>query len=324
MYVLELAGQDDAFAAAEAANAATEIEVIASGVATAGTLDLDRARGLAFTRRVSMYLGKTTASIEHARALLETTPTDRSGTFAVRARDVRGTSGVSTQRAERELGTVLTARGLPVDLESPDHELRVLFSNTTCVLGWLVTETTRSYRDRDPTKKPFFHPGSMEPLEARAVANLAGAGPGTMIADPMCGTGGILVEAGLLGATVLGIDAQRQMVEGTRENLTHYIRNPGAVIQGDAAHLPVCRDLDAVVADAPYGRQSKIAGYPRDELVLQMLRDIHALTPRAVVVCDKSLTELVTATPWTVEDQFKRPVHRSLTRWIHVLTPRAR
>ncbi|MXR22225.1 TIGR01177 family methyltransferase, partial [Halobacterium sp. PCN9] len=42
MYVLELGGADDAFAAAEARAAASDVEVVAPGVATAADVDSER------------------------------------------------------------------------------------------------------------------------------------------------------------------------------------------------------------------------------------------------------------------------------------------
>lgn len=324
MYVLELAGQDDQFAAAEAGNAATGITVIASGVALAKDIDQRRATGLAFTHRVDTFIGKTTANIDRAIELLESIDIDLTGSAAVRARDVRGTTGLSTQRAERELGNILAARGFDIDLETPDHELRILFAGDTCVIGWLLAETIREYGDRAPTDKPFFQPGSMDPLEARAVANLAGAGPGLTVADPMCGTGGILVEAGLLGAHPIGIDVQLKMVTGARENLTHYLSERGDVIHGDATRLPLCGGVDSVIFDTPYGRQSKIAGHDQRTLLLEVLTEIRSITHTAVVVSDHRVTDAIDATNWVIDEVFERPVHRSLTRFVHVLTTTAR
>ncbi|MFB6352962.1 MAG: methyltransferase domain-containing protein [Halobacteriales archaeon] len=319
MYVLELAGEDDAFAAAEAENAAEGVEPLAPGLALARTVDASRLVGLAYTRASSELVGRSDASVSAARALLEASALDRSGTVAVRARDVRGTAGIDTQAAERALGDVLTAEGLAVDLEAPEHELRALFAGETCVLGWLVAESRRDFGDRAPTDKPFFQPGSMEPLEARAVCNLARAGPASTVLDPLCGTGGLLVEAGLLGARVVGLDAQARMVQGARENLRHYLDGGWAVIQGDATRLPVGGPVEAVVADVPYGRQSAIAGRDADAVVAGVLAEARRVADRAVVVADRDRSADARAAGWTVAAVYERPVHRSLTRFVHVL-----
>ena len=211
-----------------------------------------------------------------------------------------------------------------------------------CALGWLTAESVRDFGERQPTDKPFFQPGSMDPLLARALANIAGARPGRTLLDPMCGTGGLLAEAGLVGADVVGIDAQWKMVRGARRNLGHYLGGGGgasggpggpeaveppggfATCRGDARRLPVAGGpdgdgpVDAVVFDAPYGRQS----WASDELsavVGDALAEARRVARRAVVVGDRAWTGAAEAAGWTVVDRFDRRVHRSLTRYILVL-----
>ncbi len=320
MYVLELAGQDDRFAAAEAANAVTEPSVIAPGLAETTSIDPDRVRRLAYTHRAVRVIGRTDASVEGARTLLAAAPIDRSGTAAVRTRNVRSTVDIDTQAVERELGDILVDRGFGIDLEAPDHQLRALFADGTAVLGWLVVASERDYADRAPTDKPFFQPGAMKPMDARAIANLAGAAPGRTVLDPMCGTGGILVEAGLLGASLIGADVQRRMVIGTGANLARYVDAAADLFVTDVARLPLRdRSVDAVVFDTPYGRQSKIAGRSRDAIVSAAMSEANRVAPRGVVVGDRDWRTVASEAGWTVEAVFERPVHRSLTRFVHVL-----
>jgi tRNA (guanine10-N2)-dimethyltransferase len=328
VFVLELGGEEDAFAAVEAATAASDVERIAPGLATARGVT-DRVRALAYTHRASELLGTCDPAVDDAVALLEAASVDRGGSVRVRAVDVRGESGVDTQGAERALGRVLVDRGFTVDLEAPDHELRALFSAGTCALGWLAVESVRDFGDRQPTERPFVQPGSMDPLLARALANVAGARPGATVLDPMCGTGGILVEAGLVGARALGLDVQEKMVTGSRTNLGHFLAGDGtpglpdpgswAVARGDARDLPLRDDaVDGVVFDAPYGRQSKITG-DLDALVEGALREAARVAPRCVVVGDRPWARVASATGWTTEAAFHRRVHRSLTRHVVVL-----
>lgn len=321
VYVLELAGQDDEFAAYEAEHAASDVSRLAPGLATARGLS-DRFERLAYTHRASELIGEAYPTVADACTLLEAAAIDREGTVAVRAVDVRSTTGIDTQKAERQLGTVLVERGFDVDLDDPDHELRALFSgeeNGTCALGWLTAEAVRDFSQRKPADRPFFQPGSMDPVLARALVNIAGARPGTKILDPMCGTGGILIEAGLSGAGVIGLDVQRKMVRGTKENLAWALDGDWEVVRGDGASLPFADNtLDAVVFDAPYGRQSKIEGDLGD-LVLNALREARRVASRCVVVGDKPWSQPANQAGWTTEAVFDRRVHRSLTRYIVVL-----
>ncbi len=341
VYVLELGGQDDAFAAREAASAASAVSPLAPGLATARGVT-DRVRTLAYTHRACELVGTGDPDIDSAQAVLAAASVERSGTVAVRAVDVRGSTDVDTQAAERALGGVLTDRGFAVDLETPDHTLCAYFSDPAgdeessageacCALGWLAVESRRDFGDRQPTDRPFFQPGSMDPLEARALVNLAGARPGATVLDPMCGTGGILLEAGLVGARLVGSDAQEKMVRGTRENLRDGLDDaeqepdagprPGRwdLVRADAARLPLADDaVDAVVFDAPYGRQSRIEG-DLDPLVSGALSEAARVADRCVLVADREWTAAAAAAGWTLTDRFERRVHRSLVRHVHLL-----
>jgi tRNA (guanine10-N2)-dimethyltransferase len=325
VYVLELGGQDDDFAVFEAESAASDVQRLAPGLATARGVT-DRVRSLAFTRAASELLGRCDPDVESARTLLDATTIQRTGTVAVRAEDIRGKTGVDTQRAERVLGQLLVDRGFDVDLDDPDHELRVLFAgsdgadgNGTCAVGWLVAKSVRDYGERKPTDRPYFQPGSMDPLLARALANVAGARPGATVLDPMCGTGGILIEAGLVGARVVGTDAQQQMVEGTRANLAAFLDGDFHVARADARSLPVADGgVDAVVFDAPYGRQSKIEGNIHD-LMSEALTEARRVAPRCVVVGDRPWARTASGAGWTTEAAFQRRVHKSLTRYVLAL-----
>ncbi|WP_276273717.1 TIGR01177 family methyltransferase [Haloarcula litorea] len=342
MYVLELAGQDDPFAGREAASAASDVTPLAPGLATARGVT-ERARHLAFTRRACALVGTGDPTIESARTVLDAATVDRTGTVAVRAVDVRASTRIDTQRAERALGGVLTDRGFAVDLDDPDHTLYAYFADPAgdeeggrgeacCALGWAAVETVRDFGDRRPTDRPFFQPGSMDPLEARALVNVAGARPGATVVDPMCGTGGLLLEAGLVGARVVGGDAQAKMVRGSRRNLASGLDGDGHpdraaypepgrwdVCRSDAARLPIAGDAaDAVVFDAPYGRQSRIEGELRP-LVAGALAEARRIAPRCVLVADREWTDAAREAGWSVADRFERRVHRSLVRHVHVL-----
>jgi tRNA (guanine10-N2)-dimethyltransferase len=140
----------------------------------------------------------------------------------------------------------------------------------------------------------------------------------------MCGTGGFLIEGALVGARVVGVDAQSKMVAGTRRNLRELVPEATyAVCRGDATRLPLADDAaDGAVVDVPYGRQSKIEADSLETLVGDALADLHRVTPRAVVVGDRSWAAAARAAGWTVERSFERRVHRSLVRYVLVLERR--
>lgn len=350
VYWLEFAGEDDVLAALEATYATDDLAIVGPGVGIATDLDPDRLQSLALTRTAGPLVSRTNVSVDDACQSLKSASLDRSGTVAVRARDVRAQADIDTQRAERKLGSVLVDRGFSVDLDNPDHVLRVLFadgnisrdpaadpthchdpmrtgylsgveSGSICVIGWSDHRTSRDFHTRMPTDRPFFQPGSMDPQLARTLVTLAGVTSDDRFLDPMCGTGGTLIESGLIGAECIGCDVQLKMVNGTRENLIQYLsKRQTDVFRADATKLPFCNmAVDAVAFDVPYGRQSVVEGETLSSLVNDTLAEVYRVTNRAVIVADQSWKSLAESVGWSVPAVLQRYVHGSLTRYIHLL-----
>jgi len=244
-------------------------------------------------------------------------------TFSVRVKQIKG-SFIPSTRMERLIGEVIFERngGAKVDLANPDHRFRVIVTKDSCIFGEVLASIDRGqFWNRLPHKKPFFHPGAISPDIARAIVNLCEIRKDDLVLDPFCGTGGILLEAGMIRARVLGIDVQESMVRGADLNL----RSHGFEYQlasGDACNLPLKdSSIDAVVTDPPYGRSAVVMAESVESLYKNALLEIYRVMKagsHAVVVSDFEL-------PWADEIGFvvtglyKNRVHRSLTRYIMVL-----
>lgn len=77
---------------------------------------------------------------------------------------------------------------------------------------------------------------------ARILANLARAGGGSTVLDPFCGTGTILVEAGLLGLNSIGIELSQERCGNAEKNLAWAkerfgIKNGSRVLCNDCTKL---------------------------------------------------------------------------------------
>ncbi|HVN65464.1 MAG TPA: methyltransferase domain-containing protein [Methanomicrobiales archaeon] len=271
---------------------------------------------LALTHVVLEYLGCTGASAQELSSLLGDLALSSDLPYAARVKKVAGSAVRDPVPAlERLMGTLIDG---PVSLDRPEAEFRAILSGDRIYLGRVLLRIDRGRYDlRRPSTRPFFHPGVMLPLTARAVVNLSLVCPGETLNDPFCGTGGILGEAGLVGASPVGSDADPAMAAGCRLNF------PGIpLLLADASALPLrsC-SVDAVVTDLPYGQSSWIRNRSLDALYPRALGEIHrVLRPgrRAVVVAHREIAEIASAS-FTVLQVHRQRIHKSLTRRITVL-----
>jgi tRNA (guanine10-N2)-dimethyltransferase len=181
------------------------------------------------------------------------------GSFRVKARIINKESlERKTNELEREIGKLWADR--QVDLTNPTNELRVIICKGVAYLGLKIASIDRSqFERRKVQNRPFFSPISLHPRVARALINLTQIRKGEKLLDPFCGTGGFLIEGGLIGARVFGSDIQAKMVEGCKKNLRWY---------GIKDYRVECKaigeinssQMDGVATDFPYGRASKSVG----------------------------------------------------------------
>lgn len=240
-------------------------------------------------------------------------------TFAIRARRLEGKHPeLPLQDTVRAAGAVLAVAG-KVDLANPQVDIRLLLHEEAHV-GALVGEVDRKqYEARHVRHRAHFAPVSIHPRYARALVNLARIRPGERVADPFCGTGGLLVEAGLVGARVHGSDLDARMVAGTREELARRGVEGARVEARDVGELPELAGapLDVVLSDPPYGRSSTTHQEPMAELYERFFEAAKAaLRPGgrlALISPSDTLRERAAAHFRLVESHDQR-VHRSMTR----------
>ncbi len=241
--------------------------------------------------------------------------------FVVRAKSVKHHVNFSTNLLESKIGGFINKKGFQANLKSPDVEFRLILSGKA-VLGTLTSSINRSaYETRNPQNKPFFHPGVLMPRVARAITNLSKIKHGELFLDPFCGTAGILIEAGILGARVLGIDAQEKIVRGACMNLSAFELDY-TLVKGDARMMPFKEGtISAIVTDPPYGRSAAVLAESLENLYSCALKDIQrVLKPGgiAVVVSDKDASEYGKLVGLKVLEIYFQRVHKSLTRRVTI------
>ena len=94
----------------------------------------------------------------------------------------------------------------------------------------------------------FFTP---RPL-VEMMTELAGLQAGDRVLDPTCGSGGFLVVAHGLGATVSGIELDPELVALCRLNLQLHGADPRAVRRADLFRDPVHEQWDLILANPPF------------------------------------------------------------------------
>ena len=223
---------------------------------------------------------------------------------------------------EKELGAMLTEKGFGIDLENPEFSIP-LFKTGKQYLAAVEIPLDRDFERRKPQFRPYFHPTSMHPRIARALVNLTRVKKGDTVLDPFCGTGGILIEAGLMGMKAKGSDIDEEMVDGCRKNLQHFGLE-GEIKQTDAMNLDKeFSSIDAIVTDMPYGRSSFTTEKDTGKLYNDFISVAGNLLKKnkylVVVMPDKFTPE---SGGFSVAGEFSLYVHKSLTRRVWVMKKR--
>jgi len=326
LYAFELSGEHPTIPKSEALALleiySLEYRVISSLdrclIVEASDLDLDIGARLAMTHRILQVQSMVDADLEaimNAAGELDI-PKLR---YKVRAKRL-GLATLPNDLVERKVGSVLWERGYQADLKDPEIEIRVLTTGEKAILGLEVARVDRgTFELRRPHLKPFFHPGAMGPRMARALVNMARLKAGERLLDPFSGTGGFLVEAGLMGIRGVGVDAQEYIVRGAKSNLSGL---PCDLVAGDARRIPLrsC-SIEGAVSDVPYGRSARIEAGSRDELLVRSLEELYrVLIPGRymVFVDDRSIGYAIKKSGFKVIEVHEERIHRSLTRHVYI------
>jgi len=200
---------------------------------------------------VFIYKGKSIheAAVEAAKKI----SCENYETFAVRCRAL---DCKNSMEVERELGEKIgKLSGFRVELKNP--KVTVSCFTDGCFFAGIKLKINQKFSSRKAQHRPYFSPVSMDPKIARIVVNLTRIKTGANVLDPFSGTGGILIEAGLMGMKIFGSDIDERMVDGCIENLKFY-GICGEIRRADALNLKenLQKPVDAIATDPPYGKSS--------------------------------------------------------------------
>lgn len=193
----------------------------------------------------------------------------------------------------------------------------LLLGTTHVAVGRIVWKNDKSYLKRKPHHNPAHHPAAINPLLARVAINLTGKKT-KHIYDPLCGAGGIIIEASLMGLDASGSDKDARMIDRSRINCAYHQVSP-LLFQSDV--FTTRHTADAIVTDVPYGRTTHLDTDPC-VLYKQFLARFSQLAPRAIVIIpdsSSSTQQLVTHTKWSCIKEHRIYIHRSLSKRLIML-----
>lgn len=210
-----------------------------------------------------------------------------------------------------------------VDLENPRTSIYVFLKKNKFYLTKLVWKSKPGrFKERQPNQKPGFHPTILKPRLARVLVNLSRAREGLL--DPFCGTGAVLIEAGLIGCEVMGSDLDPEMLEKSEENLKHFSIKDYELKELDATQLSqeFKKDsVDAICTDPPYRRSSFSSKENVSELYNEFLVEVSRVLRKGKYISFMipKGTELKVPESLHLKDKVDLYVHGGLTRRILVL-----
>jgi tRNA (guanine10-N2)-dimethyltransferase len=263
---------------------------------------------LAMTKKVGEFVGVSKDMSKLAQKIYgRISP----GTFAVES---------ESHSSREKLGEEIWKLGFNVDLLNPDSQILCFMDDLEGYSIAIETPIERDFNERKPHKRPCFHPTSIDPKIARVLVNLARVNKNSTVLDPFCGTGGVLIEAGLMGMKLSGRDVDPGMVECCATNLKHYGLE-GDIGVGDAMDLGrMAGNVDAIVTDPPYGRSSFMTDRNLEKFYGTFLSSASGvMDPGKYLVMITPGSYDLDAKEFEVDNTYSLYVHKSLTRHILVL-----
>lgn len=245
--------------------------------------------------------------------------------FAVRVK--RFNSDIDTVAFERNAGALILEKcnNIKVRLKNPKSLVRlVAFKDIIYIAIEKYHLDKKHFEDIKPHKRPFFYPGSMSPKLARCMVNLSRVKAGQLLLDPFCGTGGILIEAGLIGCKVVGSDVNWKMKNGSAINLDYCGIKDYRTFHLDVRELKMYEKVASVVTDPPYGISTSTGDIDGDDIFKEFFHAIYDNMAEDAYLCMASphyvdLNPMLDEVGFELVEQYSIKMHRSLTRIISVI-----
>lgn len=205
-----------------------------------------------------------------------------------------------------------------VECRNPETRFDFYFTKKGVLCGLFVCKGRTDFDKRMPKLRPGAHPSTMKPRLAACLVNLTGIQKG-VIYDPMCGTGGIVIEAAVMGFNVNGSDIDERMICLAKKNLEHY-NLKAKLFRQDA--LKIKKAYNYIVTDLPYGKSTRVLNQKKFySAFLKHLKKI--LKIKAIIVFPDFVKHksLIRSAGLKIRSEYHYYLHRTLSRVICVIEP---
>ena len=247
----------------------------------------------------------------------KTNPLENNGSIAITYKN--RSASINSKKIINELGAIYS-KNRKVNLSNPDNEIRVFITDKKIYVGLKKAEIDRKQFDKRKVQyRPFFSPISLNPKIARTLVNLSEIRKNETLLDPFCGTGGILIEAGLIGAKLIGSDIEKKMIEGCKKTLDFYGLKNYKLYCCDIGEINKQINLvDAVVTDLPYGKSTTTKGEEIKKLYERAFENISKVLKekrKAVIGLSNKERISIGEKYLSLIKYYEFRVHKSLTRY---------
>lgn len=207
-----------------------------------------------------------------------------------------------------------------VDLKHAPTKIEIIVTSKKIYVGKVIYVSNEEFTKRSSHLRPANIPVAISPKYARAAVNLTGIQTGSVLTDPFCGTGGILLEAGLMRFNTRGYDISDKMLKICEKNLDYYKIRRFHLEQRDATKLSMNEDY--IVSDLPYGMNQQVSVELEQLYLAFLIRVKDILQKKAVLIFPHFVDykKLIQKAKLKKEKEFSLYVHKNLTRKIVVLS----
>lgn len=225
----------------------------------------------------------------------------------------------SKKLSEKELAGFIwrSVKKPKVNLKNPRTLIEIFIVKNKAYACLHILEIKSDFEKRKAHLRPRLHPSSMHPKLSRAMINITGIKDKRVsLVDPFCGSGGVLIEAELMGLKSKGYDIDKIMIERAKENLAHYKLNYNLKLQDS---LKLKQKIRFIATDLPYGKSTKTTTKLFEDFIKMLEK---CLIEKAVVGFPSSFDPMksIKSKKLKVEKCFDYYIHKSLSKKIVIIS----